>query len=77
MQKCDIQIVTFQDCITKIQNFIDEFDFHDYSNLHLWVPKLEKRISDVLKMRLIELIKNWLGEFKNWVDSPHSIILES
>jgi dynein heavy chain 1 len=56
---------------------VDDFNFKNYSNLFLWVPELEKRISGVLQERLKEVIDEWLNEFKNWEDSKRERITKT
>ena len=49
-----------------IQTVIDDFNFKDYANLHLWVPELDGKIEEMLSKRLVEMIETWLAEFEDY-----------
>lgn len=76
LSHCEAEFSIFNDKLTQIQGFIDEFNFKDYSNLHLWVPELDAKIETILSKRLEDIINKWITEFTNWKNSEKSVISE-
>ena len=53
----------FEDAILSIQIIIDEMQRKNYSNMNLWVTKLDKKIESILCMRIKALIEIWISSF--------------
>lgn len=53
---CEPTRDNFLEKIQLIQTVIDDFNFKDYANLHLWVPELDSKIEEMLSQRLEEMI---------------------
>ncbi|XP_022254853.1 dynein heavy chain, cytoplasmic-like [Limulus polyphemus] len=50
---------TFTDILNKIQKAVDGLSLHQYSNLHLWVSKLDEEVEKKLASRLQAGINAW------------------
>ena len=60
---CPLEADVLHDKMRSIQEVIDEFNLKDVSNLHLWVPDLNKQLENIFVKRLESLIKEWVAEF--------------
>lgn len=63
---CEPTRDNFLEKIQLIQSVIDDFNFKDYANLHLWVPELDTKIEESLSKRLVEMIETWFAEFEDF-----------
>jgi dynein heavy chain 1 len=63
LQTSEMDQEVLADKIEKIQKIIDAFEIESFSNLHIWVEELDKRISDILIDRLEKRIQLWVREF--------------
>ena len=77
---CPLESEVLHEKLKSIQDIIDEFNLKDVSNLHLWVPELNKQLEGIFIKRLEVLIKEWINEFINFKeieeDNKHTLILE-
>lgn len=54
---CPMEADVLNEKLKSIQDVIDEFSLKDVSNLHLWVPELNKQLEGIFIKRLEVLIK--------------------
>lgn len=46
LETCAYSTSVYADILNKIQKAVDDLSLHQYSNLHLWVSKLDEEVSD-------------------------------
>jgi dynein heavy chain 1 len=63
---CPLESEVLQEKLRSIQEVIDEFDLKNVSNLHIWVPELNKQLENVFAKRLEVLVKEWVAEFLSY-----------
>ncbi|KAG8185039.1 hypothetical protein JTE90_017062 [Oedothorax gibbosus] len=59
LETCAYGTSTFTDILNKIQKAVDDLSLHQYSNLHLWVTKLDEEVEKKLALRLEAGVKAW------------------
>lgn len=59
IETCSYSTNVFADIINKIQKAVDDLSLHQYSNLNLWVGKLDEEVEKKLSCRLEAGIKAW------------------
>uniref|UniRef100_T1JGT9 Dynein heavy chain, cytoplasmic n=1 Tax=Strigamia maritima TaxID=126957 RepID=T1JGT9_STRMM len=59
IETCAYSAITFTDILNKIQKAVDDLSLHQYSNLHLWVGKLDEEVEKKLASRLQAGIVAW------------------
>ncbi|GIX77251.1 dynein heavy chain, cytoplasmic [Caerostris extrusa] len=59
LKLCAYSTNVFADILNKIQKAVDDLSLHQYSNLHLWVNKLDEEVEKKLALRLEAGIKAW------------------
>ena len=60
MKECPIVESELKQRLDQIQKIIYDFDLEDVSNLTFWATELNKKVEDVLSIRLEELLKSWI-----------------
>ncbi|XP_046751875.1 dynein heavy chain, cytoplasmic isoform X5 [Diprion similis] len=59
IETCPYSANTFADILSKIQKSVDELSLKNYSNLHIWVARLDEEVEKNLASRLEAGIKAW------------------
>lgn len=59
LETCPYSANTFADILSKIQKSVDELSLKNYSNLHIWVARLDEEVEKNLAARLEAGIKAW------------------
>lgn len=59
METCAYSANTFAEILIKIQKSVDELSLKNFSNLHVWVSRLDEEIEKNLSSRLEAGIKAW------------------
>lgn len=59
LETCPYSANTFADVLIKIQKSVDELSLKNFSNLHVWVSRLDEEIEKNLSFRLEAGIKAW------------------
>lgn len=59
LETCPYSAETFSDILTKIQNAVDDLSLRQYSNLHIWVQRLDEEVEKKLAFRLQAGIQAW------------------
>lgn len=59
LETCAYGANIMADILNKIQKAVDDLSLHQYSNLHLWVSKLDEEVEKKLALRLEAGIKAW------------------
>lgn len=55
LDTCQYAHSTFAEILNKIQKAVDDLSLHQYSNLHIWVQRLDEQVGRLLMTRLLEL----------------------
>jgi dynein heavy chain 1 len=50
LETCPYSANTFADILGKIQHAVDDLSLRQYSNLHIWVTRLDEEVNDNLKI---------------------------
>lgn len=59
LETCPYSANTFADILGKIQHAVDDLSLRQYSNLHIWVTRLDEEVEKNLAMRLQAGIQAW------------------
>lgn len=59
LETCPYSAATFADILSKIQHAVDELSLKQYSNLHIWVQRLDEEVEKKLASRLQAGIQAW------------------
>lgn len=59
LETCPYSANTFADILAKIQKSVDELSLKNYSNLHIWVARLDEEVEKNLAARLEAGVKAW------------------
>lgn len=59
LETCPYSAATFADILSKIQHAVDELSLRQYSNLHIWVQRLDEEVEKKLAARLQAGIQAW------------------
>ncbi|XP_075700360.1 cytoplasmic dynein 1 heavy chain 1 [Rhinoderma darwinii] len=67
LETCMYDHKTFSEILNRVQKAVDDLNLHSYSNLPIWVNKLDMEIERVLGVRLQAGLKTWtqvlMGQF--------------
>uniref|UniRef100_A0A2P2HXP1 Dynein heavy chain, cytoplasmic n=1 Tax=Hirondellea gigas TaxID=1518452 RepID=A0A2P2HXP1_9CRUS len=64
LDSCQYAHSTFQEILTKIQKAVDDLSLHQYSNLHIWVQRLDQQVELKLAQRLAAGVVAWTAALK-------------
>ena len=59
LETCAYSAHTFADILAKVQKMVDDLSLRQYSNLHLWVAKLDEEVEKRLAARLQAGVQAW------------------
>ncbi|XP_055310948.1 dynein heavy chain, cytoplasmic isoform X4 [Sitodiplosis mosellana] len=59
IETCPYSAATFADILSKIQHAVDDLSLRQYSNLHVWVARLDEEVEKKLASRLQAGISAW------------------
>lgn len=59
LETCPYSATTFAEILNKIQRAVDDLSLHQYSNVHLWVSKLDEQVEAKLAARLQAGMRAW------------------
>ncbi|PIO29041.1 hypothetical protein AB205_0122770, partial [Aquarana catesbeiana] len=72
LETCMYDNKTFSEILNRVQKAVDDLNLHSYSNLSIWVNKLDMEIERILGVRLQAGLKSWtqvlLGQFDDKAD---------
>ncbi|XP_025833356.1 dynein heavy chain, cytoplasmic [Agrilus planipennis] len=71
LETCPYSANTFADILSKIQHAVDDLSLKQFSNLHIWVSRLDEEVEKNLARRLEAGIQAWtdsLNGIKNEID---------
>lgn len=59
LETCPYSAATFADILSKIQHAVDDLSLRQYSNLHVWVSRLDEEVEKKLATRLQAGVQAW------------------
>ncbi|XP_045114160.1 dynein heavy chain, cytoplasmic-like isoform X3 [Portunus trituberculatus] len=59
LDTCQYAHFTFAEILNKIQKAVDDLSLHQYSNLHIWVQRLDEQVEKKLAARLQAGLQAW------------------
>lgn len=59
LETCPYSAATFADILSKIQHAVDDLSLRQYSNLHVWVQRLDEEVEKKLAARLQAGVQAW------------------
>ncbi|KAM4013249.1 cytoplasmic dynein 1 heavy chain 1 [Anomaloglossus baeobatrachus] len=59
LETCMYEHKTFSEILNRVQKAVDDLNLHSYSNLPIWVNKLDMEIERILGVRLQAGLKTW------------------
>lgn len=59
LETCPYSAATFADILSKIQHAVDDLSLRQYSNLHVWVARLDEEVEKKLATRLQNGVEAW------------------
>ncbi|XP_055383630.1 dynein heavy chain, cytoplasmic isoform X2 [Condylostylus longicornis] len=59
LETCPYSAATFADILSKIQHAVDDLSLRQYSNLHVWVQRLDEEVEKKLAARLQHGVQAW------------------
>lgn len=59
LETCPYSAATFADILSKIQHAVDDLSLRQYSNLHIWVARLDEEVEKKLGARLQSGVTAW------------------
>lgn len=59
LETCPYSAATFADILSKIQHAVDDLSLRQYSNLHVWVARLDEEVEKKLAARLQAGVQAW------------------
>ncbi|KAM9294157.1 cytoplasmic dynein 1 heavy chain 1 [Gastrophryne carolinensis] len=72
LETCMYDHKTFSEILNRVQKAVDDLNLHSYSNLPIWVNKLDMEIERILGVRLQAGLKTWtqvlMGQFEDKAD---------
>ncbi|CEM16453.1 unnamed protein product [Vitrella brassicaformis CCMP3155] len=64
----------FKEVMEKLQKMVDDMNLANFSNLSIWVDKVDKHIQSILITRLRQLVEEWVKQFTSWPDGGTTLI---
>ncbi|KAB7503493.1 Dynein heavy chain, cytoplasmic [Armadillidium nasatum] len=59
LDACQYSHSTFSEILNKVQKAVDDLSLHQYSNLHMWVQRLDEEVEKKLAARLQAGVQAW------------------
>ncbi|KRZ77608.1 Dynein heavy chain, cytoplasmic [Trichinella papuae] len=72
LDTCQYAAPAFQQILSNIQKSVDALSLYQYSNLDIWIKRLDEEIEQKLAIRLEEGIKSWIRALKGEIDEENS-----
>ena len=73
LETCPYSSPSFRSAIERIQTAVDQLNLEKYSNLQLWVSRLNHSIEETLTARLRKATKTWIEHFESPDDISGSL----
>uniref|UniRef100_UPI00358E5199 cytoplasmic dynein 1 heavy chain 1-like n=1 Tax=Myxine glutinosa TaxID=7769 RepID=UPI00358E5199 len=60
LETCAYEHKVFSEILGRVQKAVDDLNLHSYSNLHIWVNKLDSEIEKIFGIRLQAALRAWM-----------------
>ncbi|XP_069984452.1 dynein heavy chain, cytoplasmic isoform X4 [Penaeus vannamei] len=74
---CQYAHSTFAEILNKIQKAVDDLSLHQYSNLHIWVQRLDEQVEKKLAGRLQAGMQAWTAALQGQKDEDIDIPMDT
>lgn len=72
LSTCTYERETFEEHLAKIQKIVDKLNLEGYANLEVWAQELDKKVEQVLLLRLKGVLEHWCSEIAKDSEAFHS-----
>ncbi|XP_044127627.1 cytoplasmic dynein 1 heavy chain 1 isoform X1 [Bufo gargarizans] len=77
LETCLYDHKTFSEILNRVQKAVDDLNLHSYSNLPIWVNKLDMEIERILGVRLQAGLKTWTQVLMGQVDDKAEVDMDT
>ncbi|KAJ0063304.1 hypothetical protein NL108_015773, partial [Boleophthalmus pectinirostris] len=77
LETCMFDNKTFSDILNRVQKAVDDLNLHSYSNLPIWVNKLDIEIERILGVRLQAGLKAWTQVLRGQVEDKADVDMDT
>uniref|UniRef100_A0A3P9LB23 Dynein, cytoplasmic 1, heavy chain 1 n=1 Tax=Oryzias latipes TaxID=8090 RepID=A0A3P9LB23_ORYLA len=77
LETCMFDNRTFSDILNRVQKAVDDLNLHSYSNLPIWVNKLDIEIERILGVRLQAGLKAWTQVLRGQVEDKADVDMDT
>ncbi|XP_037097970.1 cytoplasmic dynein 1 heavy chain 1 isoform X1 [Syngnathus acus] len=77
LDTCMFDHKTFSDILNRVQKAVDDLNLHSYSNLPIWVNKLDIEIERILGVRLQAGLKAWTQVLRGQVEDKADVDMDT
>uniref|UniRef100_A0A3Q2D1J2 Dynein, cytoplasmic 1, heavy chain 1 n=1 Tax=Cyprinodon variegatus TaxID=28743 RepID=A0A3Q2D1J2_CYPVA len=77
LETCMFDHKTFSDILNRVQKAVDDLNLHSYSNLPIWVNKLDIEIERILGVRLQAGLKAWTQVLRGQVEDKADVDMDT
>ncbi|XP_066464042.1 cytoplasmic dynein 1 heavy chain 1 isoform X2 [Eleutherodactylus coqui] len=77
LETCLYDNKTFSEILNRVQKAVDDLNLHSYSNLPIWVNKLDMEIERILGVRLQFGLKTWTQVLMGQVDDKAEVDMDT
>uniref|UniRef100_A0A1A8G9X4 Cytoplasmic dynein 1 heavy chain 1 n=2 Tax=Nothobranchius TaxID=28779 RepID=A0A1A8G9X4_9TELE len=77
LETCMFDNKTFSDILSRVQKAVDDLNLHSYSNLPIWVNKLDIEIERILGVRLQAGLKAWTQVLRGQVEDRADVDMDT
>uniref|UniRef100_A0AAQ4PH56 Cytoplasmic dynein 1 heavy chain 1 n=1 Tax=Gasterosteus aculeatus aculeatus TaxID=481459 RepID=A0AAQ4PH56_GASAC len=77
LETCMFENRTFSDILNRVQKAVDDLNLHSYSNLPIWVNKLDIEIERILGVRLQAGLKAWTQVLRGQIEDKADVDMDT
>ncbi|XP_061897473.1 cytoplasmic dynein 1 heavy chain 1 isoform X1 [Entelurus aequoreus] len=77
LDTCMFDHKTFSEILNRVQKAVDDLNLHSYSNLPIWVNKLDIEIERILGVRLQAGLKTWTQVLRGQVEDKADVDMDT
>ncbi|XP_073434094.1 cytoplasmic dynein 1 heavy chain 1 isoform X2 [Dendrobates tinctorius] len=77
LETCMYEHKTFSEILNRVQKAVDDLNLHSYSNLPIWVNKLDMEIERILGVRVQAGLKTWTQVLMGQVDDKAEVDMDT
>uniref|UniRef100_A0A8C3AR66 Cytoplasmic dynein 1 heavy chain 1 n=1 Tax=Cyclopterus lumpus TaxID=8103 RepID=A0A8C3AR66_CYCLU len=77
LETCMFENKTFSEILNRVQKAVDDLNLHSYSNLPIWVNKLDIEIERILGVRLQAGLKAWTQVLRGQIEDKADVDMDT